>query len=46
MGFPWRLLLSGNELLVDVEAEVNYPETFPPGDPGIWQMVMELAGVS
>lgn len=41
-----RVFLKGHELLVDVEAVVAYPNTFPPGDPAIWNLVMNLAGVS
>ena len=37
--------MKGHELLVDVEAVVDYPDTFPPGDPNIWEMVMSLARV-
>ena len=40
-----KLFLNDHELLVDVEAAVDYPDSFPPGDIGIWNMVMELAGV-
>jgi DNA polymerase-1 len=38
-----KLFLSGHELPVDIEAAVDYPNSFLPGDPGIWQMIMELA---
>jgi DNA polymerase-1 len=39
-----KLFLDDYELLVDVEAEVNFPNNFPPGDQKIWDMIMELAG--
>ena len=41
-----RVFLKGHELLVDVEAAVAYPDTFPPGDLTIWNLVMNLAGVT
>ena len=40
-----KVFLKGHELLVDVEAVVDYPDSFPPGDPNIWEMVMNLARV-
>ena len=41
-----KVFLNGYELLVDVEAQVNYPDSFPTGDSRVWDLVMELAGVS
>ena len=40
-----KVFLKGHELLVDMEAVVDYPDSFPPGDPNIWEMVMNLARV-
>ena len=37
-----KLFLNENKLLVDVENEVTAPDSFPTGNPEIWDMVMEL----